>query len=241
MQIIDSIHGKIDTFDDKITVKGGSMWKRIVRQWEELREDRLDPRQLMKRCIGNGKDTRFWKDRWAGDKPLGQLFPRAFNFDPIKNASVHDRITNGGLSRFRSDFIREGRAKEEFNEVLSIISAVTLKDKKDTWSCPGGPKKVFTVAWLRHKIGEKNQSKTAKNRWSKWIPKKINILIWRTCRDRLAVKNNLAKIQAIAINTICDVCKADSETVIHAFFDCTIAKENWARIVSWWGLKAKNF
>lgn len=72
------------------------------------------------------------------------------------------------------------------------------------------------------------------------MPKKINILVWRACKERLGVKTLLAKMNAFSGNSNCDVCNSFEESVKHIFIDCPLAKELWCRIIFWWNLKEKN-
>ncbi|MCI01390.1 defensin/CCP-like protein [Trifolium medium] len=40
--------------------------------------------------VRNGRNTRFWLDRWTGDSPLCLAFPRLFSLSIQKEASVGD-------------------------------------------------------------------------------------------------------------------------------------------------------
>jgi hypothetical protein len=37
--------------------------------------------QLCRRCVGNGKETRFQEDLWIGNKPLCTRFARLYNYN----------------------------------------------------------------------------------------------------------------------------------------------------------------
>lgn len=205
VKIVDSIHGKLNHFDEKDKIKSGFVWKQIVKLWDSLKEDGLDPRMLVKRRVGHGKSSKFWTDWWTGETSLNLKFPRAFNSDPYKRDTVHEMINKDGIKWAWRDSVRDGRTKEEIDNLHAQISSMVLNDKDDSWYCPDGPKDQFTVAWMRKKLIKKNQPATGKNRWSKWVNKKTNIFFWRACKDKLAVKESLAAKQIATVNTTCEV------------------------------------
>lgn len=88
---------------------------------------------------------------------------------------------NGRNTKFWKEAIREGRSKEELNALFSLIQSVKTEDIDDLWICPNGPKQKFTVAWMRNQITNKNQDNIGKNRWNKWVLKKL--ISW--CGERV--------------------------------------------------------
>jgi hypothetical protein len=61
-------------------------WKDITSIGENL-ETHWFTEQVVKR-IGNGRDTMFWKDKWIGERPLMERFPRLYSITTQKDASV---------------------------------------------------------------------------------------------------------------------------------------------------------
>ncbi|KAI3740494.1 hypothetical protein L2E82_30946 [Cichorium intybus] len=57
--------------------------------------------------------------------------------------------------------------------MLTLISHTVLNEREDFWSCPGGPKDQFSVAWMRKKISDKDHSEIQKSKWSKEVWYKI--------------------------------------------------------------------
>ncbi|KAI3523890.1 hypothetical protein L1887_02373 [Cichorium endivia] len=150
-KIIDSIHGQ-NWYNEGATIKIGHTLKRIVKQWEELKESNIDPRSLICRKVENGKQTKFWLEAWLCDKPLKDNFPRLFCLETNKNATVDERVGSDGGNWSWRGHIRDGRSMEELENLKKAISSITLSDKKDYWVCKGGPKKKFTVEWMRKQI-----------------------------------------------------------------------------------------
>lgn len=63
-----------------------------MKQWEELKDIQLDPRSLIKKQVGNGRDTSFWKDWWIGEKPLYIKYPRIFSLKANKEITVEAKL-----------------------------------------------------------------------------------------------------------------------------------------------------
>ncbi|XP_071716755.1 uncharacterized protein [Rutidosis leptorrhynchoides] len=64
------------------------------------------------------------------------------------------------------------------------------------------------------------------------IPKKVEILVWKTRKKRLRVE--LDKRGVDLYSTRCPVCDEDLESVEHLFVSCKFSKDVWSRIFKWW-------
>ncbi|KAL8519131.1 hypothetical protein ACS0TY_010173 [Phlomoides rotata] len=66
--------------------------------------------------------------------------------------------------------------------------------------------------------------------WSKmWclkIPPKVKSWLWRCCKNYLPTKDKLRQ-KGIDVNTICDGCSLDRETLWHVYMQCPIALDCW--------------
>lgn len=236
VQIIKSIHGHDSVMGNGDSIKTGSTWKRIVKVLQELKTDNIDPRGKIKAEVGNGRNTSFWEDWWLGDKRLKDEFQRAYTLDPNRNATVEERCKERGRNWIWYREIRQGRSKDEVERLLQITSEVTLTDKEDRWLCKGGPKDKFTVAWMKAEAGKSNHAINGKNRWSNWVPKRVNILIWRILKNRIPVKATLMEMGIPNISPSCDRCNDEVESVFHVFWECRIARAIWAEVRKWWSL-----
>lgn len=196
----------------------------------------LDPQKIIRKDIGDGMDTSFWKDRWLDEKNLQEKFPRLFILEASKNCCIKDRITPRGLEWNWVREIREGRTKEELNVLTSMLKDIYLSNKADMWRCQGGPKGEFSVRWFRGEIEKKSSQSIGKNRWLKWIPNKVNIFIWKLFRKRITVKEVLKAMGLVQPSLNCDVCKLLTESILHAFFECKVAADVWSKVYSWWGI-----
>ena len=110
----------------------------------------MDPKKLIQKVVGEGKDTRFWFDWWMGEDRLQKLFQRIFNSDTNKQCTVEEGINKymGGEDDIERNR-RAGRTMEDFDRLKRSIGNVQLNSKKDKWVCVENSKGVLTVNWFR--------------------------------------------------------------------------------------------
>jgi hypothetical protein len=54
--------------------------------------------------LGDGKGTRFWKDKWVRNTPFANKFPRLYDISSLHNITVHSVIAGGmGVLQFRTN------------------------------------------------------------------------------------------------------------------------------------------
>lgn len=121
--------------------------------------------------------------------------------------------------------IRDGRCKEELDRLVALMQSVSMSNREARWYCIDDPKEDFLVSWWRKAFIKNSQVMVETNKWCNWIPLKHNILVWKLSQNRMAVKMNFEKLGVRLHSTICAVCKTSQESVFHAFYGCTVAKE----------------
>ena len=72
-------------------VFAGTSWSNIIRVGAELDEKGLAFSTSFRKNIGEGKETRLWKDVWVGNKPLKEEFGRLFRLETDKDVKVAER------------------------------------------------------------------------------------------------------------------------------------------------------
>nr|GFB30842.1 RNA-directed DNA polymerase, eukaryota, reverse transcriptase zinc-binding domain protein [Tanacetum cinerariifolium] len=87
-----------------------------------------------KKRIGNGRDTCFWYDKWLGDKPLKDLFPRLFALELNKEVTVADKVQGVVSSSFRRP-VRAGPEYQHLTDLNSLMESVSLSHSCDKWIC----------------------------------------------------------------------------------------------------------
>nr|XP_043639616.1 uncharacterized protein LOC122610690 [Erigeron canadensis] len=70
-------------------------------------------------------------------------------------------------------------------------------------------------------------------RWNNLVPKKVNILVWRTLIDRIPTRYNLSNKGIDIPSILCPLCSTDLETTNHLFLACKIANKLWRLIATW--------
>ncbi|PNX80569.1 DNA-directed RNA polymerase, partial [Trifolium pratense] len=106
----------------------------------------------IRRKVGDGKNTSFWKDKWFQMKILGTRFPRHFELSVDKNISVADKWRSGwgvggdcGVIEtsdqllFDCNLVTSYALVEKKNRIFSNqgVSADVLLDKVKTLACGG--------------------------------------------------------------------------------------------------------
>ncbi|XP_071687853.1 uncharacterized protein [Rutidosis leptorrhynchoides] len=105
---------------------------------------------------------------------------------------------------------------------------------KSLWTSPLASDGMFTV----NKYGDYMDRKilpstTTKTCWFKFVPRKVNVFLWRFRLDLLPVRW-LISAKGIEIHSIvCPVCNIGVETSDHLFFGCTLALDLWRRLRMW--------
>ncbi|XP_071708436.1 uncharacterized protein [Rutidosis leptorrhynchoides] len=75
---------------------------------------------------------------------------------------------------------------------------------------------------------------------NKFVPKKVEVFVWRARKERIPVLSELDK-RGIDLNSLlCPLCVSDVETVHHALFSCVHAQAIWRKVREWWGFDSSN-
>ncbi|GJT46622.1 2-oxoglutarate (2OG) and Fe(II)-dependent oxygenase superfamily protein [Tanacetum coccineum] len=150
--------------------------------------------------VSNGYGISFWKDMWyhRGSRIM-DLFSRLFVLDSFPECSVKDRwgLVNGswvGLWSWR--YPPRGRALYDLASLISLIGNLVLE-------------RLFYINSLGlHHV------------WNYWIPRKVNICVWRASIDRLSTRLNLVNRGVSIDSAVCPFCEACRESVNHCLLIC---------------------
>ncbi|XP_076914666.1 uncharacterized protein LOC143573753, partial [Bidens hawaiensis] len=122
----------------------------------------------------------------------------------------------------------------EFTNLNNLLRQVELSDVRDNWVWLGDPSGTFTVASMKTTLFKVyGHSGSFVLPWNNWVPKKLNIFMWKATMDRLATKEALS-FRNIHVGSIgCDLCGEGVETSCHLFTSCPLAMAIWNAISSW--------
>ncbi|XP_021974618.1 uncharacterized protein LOC110869693 [Helianthus annuus] len=122
----------------------------------------------------------------------------------------------------------------EWNILIDRLDLIQLSDNKDKWSWLGGDCSEFSVKTVKEFLNSgKDFSEKYVFSWSKWVPKKINIFIWRAILDRLPTLTSLKARNCYSGDLSCCMCEDGEESVTHLLCSCSIASRVWQHIEIW--------
>ncbi|XP_022023738.1 uncharacterized protein LOC110924000 [Helianthus annuus] len=189
--------------------------------------------------LGRGDKSLFWLDRWAGNRPLNELFPNLYAIESEKRCRVLDRykLNQGNIEWFwgSSNDLSTDAVKEEWAECLALVSRVSIRQTPDVWRWKMEDKLVdFQVSLVREELDDislVNETKVLN--WLHWIPKKVNCFPWRVVLDRIATKEALQirRLQLTSVN--CVMCNGELESVNHLLITCEWAQQIWSVVFQW--------
>ncbi|GKV32990.1 hypothetical protein SLEP1_g41549 [Rubroshorea leprosula] len=228
----------------------GKWWSRLARDDEGLVYKVIHhkygrPEGGFKLNVGEGCSVNFWKDKWTGDQPLANRFPRLFLVSTDKDKRISQMGTwkedkwQWTLHWRRSLYVWE---EDKLTEMLEIInSTLPVKGQKDCWEWrhnKEGEYSVKTAYGLLSGNSNSNTSQTYARVWNKLIPTKICAFGWQVLQDRIPTKLNLYKRGIIldANQTMCSLCGTNIEDTNHLFIHCSVAYLVRSKCAQWWRL-----
>lgn len=79
------------------------------------------------------------------------------------------------------------------------------------------------------------------SRWNNHILVKVNIFLWLFWLQRIPIRTILVGRGVDLDSIICSIFHADSEDVVHLFFQCDLARLIWKRVELWLDLSIPTF
>ncbi|GJS59030.1 RNA-directed DNA polymerase, eukaryota [Tanacetum coccineum] len=202
-----------------------SLWGSIINEMNSLKVQGVD---IMSHCrirVGNGLNTKFWKDVWIGETQLQHLFPRLFALESAKDSSVAEKLQADLSSSFRR-VVRGGAESQQLEHLLTLLESVILSNSEDRRVCDLNGDGVFRVKDVRNMLDESFLPKAdVPTRWIKCISIKVNIFAWKMFLDRLPTRSNLARRNVAIISVSYQICYEAPEDMAHLFFNCSLARE----------------
>ncbi|GKF38225.1 RNA-directed DNA polymerase, eukaryota, reverse transcriptase zinc-binding domain protein, partial [Tanacetum coccineum] len=211
-----------------------STWIGILKDTNKLKAKGVDLMGFCKLVIGNGSTTSFWHDRWYGDVCLKEKFKRLFNLEIQKDASVASEFQ---MPNVVSSFRRPPRSGIENFQLLELVQMLSL----DLY-----PRLVIVglglfMVLVSFRLNRLEKRLTNMFLWSKVLPIKLNVFLWRMLLDRLPTRTNLYN-RGIDIDCVlCPNCEAAIENRNHLFFDCSMSVDLARLIGRWWNIHIPSF
>nr|GEU35170.1 ribonuclease H-like domain-containing protein [Tanacetum cinerariifolium] len=88
-RVISSIHG---AHNQITSAAHSSLWGYIIKEMHSLKVQGVDILSHFRIRVGNGLNTKFWKDVWIGESQLQHVFPRLFALESAKDSTVAEKF-----------------------------------------------------------------------------------------------------------------------------------------------------
>ncbi|GJU28730.1 putative RNA-directed DNA polymerase [Tanacetum coccineum] len=194
--------------------------------------------------VSNGSVTSFWADPWCPNGlVLKDTFPRLFALETQKDCKVADRwkFTNGHWGgNWSWRLPPRGRAIDDLSTLEGLISSVVLEsdcEDKWVWKCDAsGNLKVKSLSNSIQNLLLANDIIDKHCLWISWIPRKVNICVWRASLDRLPTRTNLSHRGVVLPSLSCPLCSNALEEIDHCIIRCPRAIVIWRKVWGWWNL-----
>ncbi|GJU31861.1 RNA-directed DNA polymerase, eukaryota [Tanacetum coccineum] len=148
------------------------------------------------------------------------------------------RVNNGASTKFWYEtWVNNSPLQHQYPRLFRLA----LNKECSIQDCWNNGKSSFTVKTTRGHIDQRYLPNDGmETRWNRFLPKKINIFIWRVLRDRLPTRWNLSR-KGIDVDSLsCPVCDAGIETIQHSMWFCSLATTVWHRIFVWLHISPPN-
>ncbi|KAD2805669.1 hypothetical protein E3N88_39046 [Mikania micrantha] len=236
-RVIHEIHNKTtvgDIIPSKPITTG--TWNNIVKIDGALHGRGVNLKILFKGEVGNGHSLKFWTDLWIEEIPLCFKFKQLFKVERTKDCKIKDRIQASDESQvltweWSCDPV-EGQEKDELEAITGLLGSQILTNRMDTWAWLGSKDKLFSVKFLKDRFSHDTREGFILQ-WSKWVPTKANILVWRAEMDRLPTRMALRRRNMQISSPTCPICNQEEETSEHLLIACPFANSVWRFISQW--------
>ncbi|XP_021979164.1 uncharacterized protein LOC110875275 [Helianthus annuus] len=215
------------------------VWKNIRTVDGILSKEGINISEKLKVTVGDGKNTKFWKDSWLTNQPLKNIFPDLFRLAKHKDsfvAAYWQGIVNQPLWAWEWNKDPSLPSEwENLSDLMSRLASMVLKDGKDIWKWDNEEGVPFSVKAIRTELCNQRQdhSDGPDFKWNSWAPLKANYFVWRALMGKVATKNELLKHGIQIPDPLCVTCGCDEENVDHLFAKCLTARSIWWNVFSW--------
>ncbi|GJT48903.1 RNA-directed DNA polymerase, eukaryota, reverse transcriptase zinc-binding domain protein [Tanacetum coccineum] len=214
-----AIHGVDGKLGCSLKTSYSSNWNDIVRELSLLHDKGMDLLGLIKKKTGKGENTMIYA------------------LESNKKITVAAKIAHPGMFSSLLRISRCGVEQEQLMDLCSNVEGLILPNMLDRWFWSLSGTKEFSVASVQNFIDDHILVEIAhKTRWIKAVPKKVNIHAWRVKMDNLLMRFNLSRRGMDLDSIFCPTCNVAVETTSHIFFDCSMVKDIYKRIASWWDI-----
>ncbi|KAK2400342.1 hypothetical protein QL285_050052 [Trifolium repens] len=204
----------------------------------------------VRKKIGNGLSTRFWRDIWVGNRPLKDVFPRLFSVSVSKELSVAEAwVRVEGLWCWVVDWRRAlfDWELDLYHNLLQVIGDVVLSEEEDRWIWAEEGEGNFSVKSCYNLLARLGtpvllpsgvETSVFNFVWNSSAPSKVCAFTWQAFLDRIPSRVNLSCRGVIKPpeSKACILCQGEDESTQHLLLHCNFASSVWYAVFNWLGL-----
>nr|GEV79664.1 RNA-directed DNA polymerase, eukaryota, reverse transcriptase zinc-binding domain protein [Tanacetum cinerariifolium] len=205
------------------------------RTYQEYRRVDVGFKNSFVRNIADGANTSFWYEPWCGDgSVLKGNFPRLYALEVDKDCKVRDRanmVNETGVGNWSWCIPPRGRALDDLSALSSLLNNMIFSSNgcdRWCWSYDDSPSfkvKVLSKVLENNLIG--GHSLGFHHKWNNWIPRKVNVMVWKASLNILATRSNLIARGVSLSSSMCPFCDSEIKDMEHVLVKChNVALEN---------------
>jgi hypothetical protein len=143
-------------------------------------------------CLNNGKQIRFWEDKWLGNYSFQQQYPSLYNLVRKKSAIVESVLRTMPLNVSFHRFLTQNNILL-WNNLVGRIMHVRLNDQNDvfTWNLHQNSQHIAHSLYLT--LINNRTTRINKQIWWLKVPLKIKNFMWYMQKEVVLTKDNLAR------------------------------------------------
>ena len=179
VRVVKAIYGERGLIDEPSRRSyRSSVWVNVIKAMESNKEHGVDLLGYCSRKIGDGRNTKFWTEKWDGNSLLKDRFPRMYALEVNKLITVASKKVQGADTDSLRRRPRGGVESEQWTAMQTLISGIKLTPMEDRWVWTLESSGIFTVRSSRIAIDKGILiSNGAPTRWCKLVPNKVNIMV----------------------------------------------------------------
>jgi hypothetical protein len=185
--------------------------------------------------LGNGRDAKFWDDRWIEGRSVREIAPSLFKCIP-KRRRKSRTVADGLQGNTWASDIHGNLGIQEIGEYLLLwrrIEGTMLSGEPDRlnwkWTASGvySAKSAYMATFHGPTV-----CPAANFIWRTWAPQKVKFFLWLALQDRCWTAERLAR-RGLQHHPRCLLCDQLPETMHHLLLECPFAKQVWHEVLSW--------
>ncbi|KAL4576124.1 hypothetical protein LXL04_012213 [Taraxacum kok-saghyz] len=166
------------------------------------------------------------------------MYPRLAVLDVDLGCTVAERWSSQGWRWHWSRELTGGVSYEQMVELGHKLLEVRCLEDRDRWQWRISQDGEFTVTdtrtWIDNIVLPTSAYST---RWCDWVPRKVNIFVWRVMWKRLPTRGLLQSRGINVASMLCPICSEEEESLSHVLGTCEVANTVWRLIFRWMQLQ----